>query len=169
MWNGEIGSGRQHHGAPAMSFAAVDSRLCVTATEAIVDTAAANCLISENVAEMVDKALRARGLKVVWKRALPGKQAAGVGGTTAVTWLAIFPVRVGARVYRLPCSVVAESNIPPLLPIQTLEHMEAVIDVGHNAMYHVGGITALRALPSGHRVFDFIQGLEPDMVPPPSL
>ena len=124
---------------------------------AVVDTAAQDGLIGSLALARLKEQLSALGLQVVWT----GRQAKahGVGGAAKVLGIVAIPLGIAKSSGVLEATVV-EGEVPLLLPVKLLKHLQAVIDVDelHLFFRRLGRSVPLFALPSGHvavEILDF--------------
>jgi len=145
--------------------------LVVDAGEAVVDTAAGQALMGEKSLESLSAALRQRGLRVV-EVPTTGPAPRGVGGRAEVIRSVLVPLCMKGKT-GVALFIILRGDIPPLLPIGLLESLEAEMDLKTNQLNlrALGVRTAMRRLPSGHRVISVCDPLLPgeDFVAPEAL
>lgn len=117
-----------------MSFATVHSYafLAVEPGHMLVDTAAGEAIIGAEALRQLGQKVESLGMRVKKMPHLGGAPH-GVGGEASVVCDAVVPITI-AWATGLLKSVVLAADVPPLLPVLLLEHLEATIEVKNNGI-----------------------------------
>ena len=138
---------------------AVYAGVQVNGFEAVVDTAAEQCIIGSSAFDALKDELASVGLRPV-----PVRQAAtpcaGIGGRAKLMGVHDVPTCVAGLLGILRFTVIADTVnfvTPPLLGISCLETIKANIDLDTNLYTTPDGHTTLmRRLPTGHRAINML-------------
>ena len=129
--------------------------------EAILDTAAEECIIGSQAFQAVTEELATFGLRPIHvkKSAQP---CAGIGGQATIRGLVDVPTCIGGLLGIIRFTIVEDTPtfVTPLIGVSYLEAVNAIIDLGHGHYTTPDGhFSRLRRLPSGHRavhLLDFV-------------
>ena len=137
-------------GAEMTSGEAAAAFLAIPDGWGIVDTAASQALIGEKCLDKWTAKLKGKGFQVI-RRAATGPAPVGIGGKGKLVGSALVPTRIGEADGIMEFQVM-KGDIPPLLPIQALTELGAVIDVPDQKIFlkHLGCEVAMMKLPSQH-------------------
>ena len=138
--------------------------------EAIVDTAAEECIIGSTAYTSLVDELAACGLRPVPVRGASAVPCAGIGGQATLQGVVDIPTCIGGLLGLVRFTIIEDSPnfvTPPLLGVSYLDSVGASIDLVHNLYSTEDGYTApLRRLPSGHRAVNMVAfSLEPWKLP----
>ena len=137
---------------PLMIFSSVQCH----PEEALVDTAAEEAVVGDRAMDLLQQALKKKGLQPIWQdSSQPKPGAGGIGGAATVAGVVNVPIGVAGVNGVLKFTVLQDSDAfqtPALLPIDYLESVGALIDIKNDTLRLENGEQCpMRRLGTRHR------------------
>ena len=111
----------------------------------LVDTAAAQAIMGLPALEKAEQKLKARGLRVIWRKNRRLRKSSGIGGSVQPMGTVLMPTQFGSHRGVIEF-VTLKQDVPCILPMGLLESLGALIDTQHNELTKNSWVVRVRGL-----------------------